>query len=481
MMKEKGKKKRNAALIAGEIAVLLLFAYMILCFEADSERILPHTIVNEKDLSGMTWEEAAHRLNKDADARRKKAVIWVDFQGQTYEVAVGNALEFDGEALAREVLERSKGSFLMGGITYLKALLTGYQAMALPEVKNMDALYREIEASGLSDADSTVQTSYQKEGDSLVFQIGTAGEAADITKLAEEILEAVKTEDYQSVIECPKVSGTVKPVDIEQVYWEFFVKMKNADLNPSENYAIVEGVRGVAFDREKAQKALEEAKEGERVTVDLIYTEPEVSAADLEENLFKDLLASYSTNVTGSYNRLFNIQLAVEKCENSVILAGEEFSFNDTVGDQNEETGFLISDGVENGKIVPAYGGGICQLSSTIFLAALYADMEIVERWNHDLVARYVPAGLDAAVAWGELDLRIANNTLYPIQMEIINANGVLTVNLWGTRTEDKTVKLERETVSSAGEPLEVLAYRIVYDSEGNQIRREQVAHSRYV
>lgn len=108
-----------------------------------------------------------------------------------------------------------------------------------------------------------------------------------------------------------------------------------------------------------------------------------------------DLLASYSTKVTGSYNRLFNIQLAVEKCEDTILLAGEEFSFNDTVGDQNEETGFLISDGVENGKIVPAYGGGICQLSSTIFMAALYADLEIVERWNHDLVARYVPAGLD--------------------------------------------------------------------------------------
>lgn len=480
-MKERGKRKRYIPFIFGEIAALLFIAYVILCFEADSEHILPGTVVNGKDLSGMTWEEASAKLSKDANIRRKEAVTRVAFDGKIYAIAAGNAMEFDGDALAEEVLERSKSSFWKGGIAYLGALLRGYEMEALPEIKSMDSLYKEIEASGLLEADNTIQTSYQKEGDRLIFRMGTAGEAVDAKKLAEEILEAVRAENYQDIIECPKVPGVVKPVDLEQVYWEIHVEMANATLDPSNDYEIVEGIRGVGFDQEKARRILDAAGEGDTVSIDLIYTEPEISAKDLAENLFMDLLGSYSTKVTGSYNRLFNIQLAVEKCEDTILLAGEEFSFNDTVGDQNEETGFLISDGVENGKVVPAYGGGICQLSSTMFLAALYADLEIVERWNHDLAARYVPAGLDAAVAWGELDFRIANNTDYPIEMEIINANGYLTVNLWGTKTSDKTVELERETISDPGEPLEVLAYRIVYDSEGNQIRREQIAHSKYV
>lgn len=480
-MKERGKRKRYIPLILGEIAALLFIAYVILCFEADSEHILPGTVVNGKDLSGMTWEEASEKLSKDAEVRKREAVIRIAFDGEIYTVAAGNAMEFDGDVLAREILERSKNGFWRGGITYLGALLRGYEMEALPEIKSMDALYKEMEASGLLEIDNTIQTSYQKDRDRLVFQMGTAGEAVDTGKLTEEILEAVKRENYQGIIECPKISGVVKPVDLEQVYQDIHVEMANATLDPSNDYEIVEGIRGISFDQEKAQRILDAAGEGDTVSIDLIYTEPEISAEDLAENLFMDLLGSYSTKMTGSYNRLFNIQLAVEKCEDTILLAGEEFSFNDTVGDQNEETGFLISDGVENGKVVPAYGGGICQLSSTIFLAALYADLEIVERWNHDLVARYVPAGLDAAVAWGELDFRIANNTDYPIEMEIINANGYLTVNLWGTRTSDKTVELERETISSSGEPLEVLAYRIVYDSEGNQIRREQVAHSKYV
>lgn len=480
-MKERGKRKRYIPLIFGEIAALLFIAYVILCFEADSEHILPGTVVNGKDLSGMTWEEASAKLSKDADARKREAVLRITFDGEIYTVAAGNAMEFDGDALAREILERSKSGFWRGGITYLGAFLRGYEMEVLPEIKSMDALYEEIEASGLLEVDTTIQTSYQKDGDRLVFQIGTAGESVDAGKLAEEILETVRTENYHGIIECPQISGVVRPVDLEQVYQDIHVEMANATLDSSNEYEIVEGIRGISFDKEKAQKILDAAGEGDTVSIDLIYTEPEISAEDLAENLFMDLLGSYSTVVTGSYNRLFNIQLAVEKCENTILLAGEEFSFNDTVGDQNEETGFLISDGVENGKVVPAYGGGICQLSSTMFLAALYADLEIVERWNHDLVAKYVPSGLDAAVAWGELDFRIANNTDYPIEMEIINANGYLTVNLWGTKTSDKTVELERETISSSGEPLEVLAYRIVYDSEGNQIRREQIAHSKYV
>lgn len=480
-MKERGKRKKYILLILGEIAALLFIAYVVLCFEADSEHMLPRTVVNGKDISGMTWEEAAARLNKEADARCKAAVVRVDFDGKMYEIAVGNAMEFNGDELAREILKRSKSSFFAGGIVYLRALLMGYDVEVLPEIKSMEALHEEMEASGLLEVDNTIQTSYQKEGDSLVFQMGITGEAVDVGKLTEEILKAVRIQNYQDIIECPKTFGVVKPVDLKQAYREIYVKMANATLDPSNDYEIVEGIRGISFDQEKAQRILDAAGEGDTVSINLIYTEPEISAEDLAENLFMDLLGSYTTKVTGSYNRLFNIQLAVEKCEDTVLLAGEEFSFNDTVGDQNEETGFLISDGVENGKVVPAYGGGICQLSSTIFLAALFADLEIVERWNHDLVAKYVPAGLDAAVAWGELDFRIANNTDYPIEMEIINANGYLTVNLWGTSTSDKIVELERKTISDPGEPLEVLAYRIVYDSEGNQIRREKVAYSKYV
>lgn len=461
--------------------MLLLVIYMILCFEADADHILPRTTVNGINLSGMTWEEAAEQLNSDAKARCQAAQVKVSFHDKLYTVAAGDAMEFDGETLVKEVLGRSRPGFFAGGIAYMKALLTGYDREALPAVKDAAAFYQVLEDSGLLGINETIQTVYGKEKDQLVFIMGTQGDQVDKEELIKEVLMAVEEHNYQDVIECPVFTGSVAPVDMDQVYREIYVKPANATLDPEDHYAITDAVTGISFDKESAQRSLEAAGEGERVVIDLIYTEPEINAQNLQENLFADRLASYTTRVTGSANRLANIRLAVDKCEDIILLAGDVFSFNDTVGDQNEETGFKISDGVENGKIVPAYGGGICQLSSNMFVAALYADLEIVEHWNHDLAAKYVPAGLDAAVAWGELDFRIRNNTAYPVWMESIYENGYLTVNIWGTKTTDEVVEIETETISPAGAPLEVLAYRMVYDSEGTLIREEQVAHSKYM
>lgn len=481
MADKKGTRRKYTLLILGEAAVLLLAAYIILCFEADAGHILPRTTVNGINLSGMTWEEAAEQLNCDAKAWCQAACVKVSFHDKFYTVAAGDAMEFDGEALAKEAMERNRWGFFAGGIAYVKALLTGYNREVFPEVKDAAAFYQVLEESGILEIDETIQTTYEKEKDRLVFTIGTQGEQVDKEELIKEVLAAVEEQNYRDVIECPVFIGSVAPVDLEQVYKESYVEPANATLDPEDHYAIVDAVTGVSFDKEDAQSRLEAAKEGERVVIDLIYTEPEIDAQDLQENLFADLLASCTTSVTGSSNRLTNIRLAVDKCEDTVLLAGDVFSFNDTVGDQNEETGFQISEGVENGKIVPAYGGGICQLSSTMFVAALYADLEIVEHWNHDLVAKYVPAGLDAAVAWGELDFRIRNNTAYPVWMESIYENGYLTVNFWGTKTTDEAVEIETETISPAGEPLEVLTYRMVYDSKKVLIREEQVAHSQYM
>lgn len=480
-MGEKKTGKNYAGILLGEVAALLWVVYMILCFEADAERILPRTKVNGISLGGMTWEEAAARLNIDAKARCSAAQVKVSFGDKIYTVAVGQAMEFDGEAVAKEILGRNRAGFFAGGFSYLKALLTGYDKEVLPELCSDKDFYQVLETSGVLQIDETDPTTYVREDDRLVFTMGTSGNKADKEKLIKEILMAVQKQDYKEIMECPVICGSVEPVDLDQVYREVFVEAANATLDPRNDYAIVEEVRGICFDKDSARRKLDDAGEGDKVIVELTETIPEISARDLRENLFMDLLGSYTTKVSGSANRLANIRLAVDKCQGLILLADEVFSFNDTVGDQNEETGFKISEGVENGKIVPAYGGGICQITSTIFVAALYADLEIVEYQNHDLVAKYVPAGLDAAVAWGELDFQVRNNTAYPMELEIVYENGYLTVNIWGTRTKDQWVEIETEVISPVGEPLEVLTYRMVYDREGNLLREEQVAHCNYM
>ena len=193
-------------------------------------------------------------------------------------------------------------------------------------------------------------------------------------------------------------------------------------------------------------------------------------------------LSSYTTKVSGRSNRLTNVRVAAEKCNGKILLSGDEFSFNGAVGEQTAEAGYKPAGATLNGKPVQAYGGGICQVSSTIFAAALFANLEIVERWEHDYVSSYIAAGMDAAVAWNELDFRIANNSIYPIIIDVIYSDGYLTVTIRGTKTDDSVVKIQTKNIdSSAPNTLEVLTYRNVYTKDKSQHFTEEIAHSAYI
>lgn len=480
-MDEKRTGGKLNRILPGTVIALLLIGYLVLCFLADTAHMMPKTVVNGVDLSGMTREEAVNALNDDTEKRCDEAVLTVLTEDAAHTLNLGSIMECNCEMLVERAFARNQCGFFSRGLLLLGALCIGYEEEALPDVPDMERLYEMMEAEGVLNSGSTIPTSYREEEGQLVFTMGTAGYVVDKGKLATEIVTAVRERDYQTVIECPMIPGIVEPVDLDKVYQEVFRKPVDASVDKKNDCQIIESVTGVSFDVESAKAALDAAEEGSRVAVDLIYTEPEITTVDMQEHLFADELASYTTGVSGSANRLANIWLAVEKCNNAVLLQGEQFSFNDMVGDQTEETGFKMAGAIENGKPVQAYGGGICQLSSTIFAAALYANLEITERWNHDLVSGYIPAGMDAAVAYGELDFRFTNNTKYPMKLEIEYGNGYLTVTLLGSRMSEARVMIETEVLSSSSTALEVETYRKVLDSEGSETLREQVAYSKYM
>ena len=120
-------------------------------------------------------------------------------------------------------------------------------------------------------------------------------------------------------------------------------------------------------------------------------------------------------------------------------------------------------------------------MSTTIFAAALYANLKIVERWNHDYIARYIDAGLDAAVAWDALDMRIANDTPYPVRIDVDYSGSALTVTLLGTRTDDAVIEITTKTLDNPSDNLlEIVTYRNVYTEDMSQLFIEKVAHSVY-
>ncbi len=471
--------KHPLRFIAAGILLLAATGYAALCASVDTGRILNKTMVNDIEVSGMTLEDASAALKSDADFRRKNANFTISFDDRHYTVSAGDSIELDYETAARDALKASQGAFWTRGFLQAKAALRG-NLEERPAVKvDSDTLRRAIADSGVPLAEDSVHLPYSIKDDRLTFTSGAAVKKTDEEKLEKKIISAFQAKDFKDKISCPmKADGTAT---LDQIYQEVHKTARNATLDPEDNYAIVDEVIGVDFDKESGENALKAAKDGEDAAIDLIYTNPEVTAQDLRDRLFVDVLSTYTTKVRGSSNRLTNVKLAAKKCNGVIIPSGYEFSFNKAVGEQTKATGYKPAGATLNGKPVQAYGGGICQVTSTIFAASLFANLDILERWEHDYVSSYIAAGLDAAVAWNELDFRIANSFPYPVTMDVIYSDGYLTVTIRGTKTDDSLVSVSTEELeSSTSRSLEVLTRRKVYTDNKSQVFTEEVARSRY-
>lgn len=152
---------------------------------------------------------------------------------------------------------------------------------------------------------------------------------------------------------------------------------------------------------------------------EIVYTETEI--------------ASYtSTLYDNQENRVFNISKACSILNGCVIKSGEEFSFNNTIGPMGEENGFKKATGFDSdGKLIQISGGGMCQISSTLYNVALLANLEITERHAHSRRVNYVPADKDATIYYGSLDLKFINNTPNDIKITAENDNYSVTIKMY--------------------------------------------------
>ena len=252
--------------------------------------------------------------------------------------------------------------------------------------------------------------------------------------------------DFTAKLDCPLTYGDV---DLDVIYNDIFVEPADATLDPENDYSVTDSVVGVSFDKEAAQKKLDAAADGEEVSIDIIYTEPELSKETLEAYLFRDALGSFSTNVGGTDARKSNVAKAAENCNGTILMPGEQFSFNNVVGQRTIENGFAAAPSYVNGESVDEVGGGICQVSSTLYDACLYANLQIDERHCHPHPSTYIDSGFDATVSWGGPDYRFTNNTEYPIKVAASYSGGVVSCTIYGTKLKDFKVSLSSEVVAT--------------------------------
>ena len=186
----------------------------------------------------------------------------------------------------------------------------------------------------------------------------------------------------------------------------------------------IEGVPYLVFDRPKL--------------VEIPVTEEKMPMLTKERlKNFNTVLGVYTTNFGESPNRSRNIELAAEAIRGSVVDPGTVFSYNDATGERSPDKGYLEAPVIVNGKPQPGYGGGVCQVSTTLFNAVLLSGMEVTERSPHFSPASYVPIGQDATVSYGDLDFQFINNFKNPVYVYTKYEPGAVTCWIIGAR-EDK-------------------------------------------
>lgn len=446
--------------IALAVVLVLVLAlaggYVGLCAYAGSSAFLPNTSIAGVDVSGQSREGATAALEGALPGLLADSRAEFTCAGQSYAVNGDDpSVSVDAAAAVDAALTDQAGSFFTRGGRYLAAVMHGNRySVPVTLTGTPDAVTRAVEEC----SDPEAQTTWEVTDTELVLHKGVTGRTIDVAALTDALAErlGILVSGFQldaAPIEAQVTTAPPAAPDFDAIRSEIAAEPADAYLD-KETREIVPSVTGVDFDTAQAQAVLDAAGEGETVSVPLLLTEPKLTTAKLEANLFKDVLGSGSTTCAGPSNRWYNIDLAAKRLNGTILLPGETFSYNDTVGPYTLASGYKAAGTYQNGQSVDATAGGICQLSSNLYWVTLKANLEIVERHKHQFNGGYMPViGTDATVWSDQLDFRFQNNTDYPIKIEsYLDKNHKLHVTIYGT-----------DTTGIHGEPYHVVISTVPY------------------
>lgn len=201
---------------------------------------------------------------------------------------------------------------------------------------------------------------------------------------------------------------------------------------------------------EEATNLLNNSNE-QTITIPLKITEPSVTTNQIGTEAFPNLISTFSTTFsTSNSNRTTNIRLASNKINGVVLMPGEEFSYNTVVGPRTAAAGYKTAAVYVGGRVENGIGGGICQVSSTLYNTALRANLQIIKRSNHRFATGYVPLSTDATVSWGGPEFVFKNSRKHPIKIVSQVNGGRITVSIYGCKEDvEYEVVIQSQTLQT--------------------------------
>ncbi|MDR0324527.1 MAG: VanW family protein [Oscillospiraceae bacterium] len=473
-------------------------------------RVYPGLSAYGIDFGGMTREEAGRALADKVDEIYAGTSVTLSLDGQALAITAEDAhVSLSAYDAAEAVYQAGRTGGLFSRLSFAFSSLYSRHTVDIEESAfgfyiNREAVHSIV--SPLCDGlfQQPVEYSWEIGKKSIEVEGGRDGASSDPDSMTDAVVRRFADRDF-SPLSFASEAVPPAPLPLEELHGQIYVEPRDAHitLDDDRQASIVSHVTGVSFDMQKAQEQL--AARPERLSIPLVYAEPDITAAILEDSLFRDLLGQYATSTSGSsQNRITNIDLTAQAMNGAILLPGEEFSFNNVVGERSEARGYKPAGAFLNGQIVDDIGGGVCQSSTTLYNAVLLSNLNIVFRQAHSMTVTYVPLGQDAAVDWGRIDFVFSNDTAYPVRVTAWYANQRLTVQVWGTKTDDLTVSIEsdiiahrpaqtltehnpelapgtKKTKNPGSDGWTVQTYRVLKDPEGKVVYRNPEARSGYM
>lgn len=330
--------------------------------------------------------------------------------------------------------------------------------------------------------DAVVQSSYYIDGNNLIITSGKEGNVIDIDSTISAIEESISSLSCTDTpVEIVVKNASPNSIDIEAIHNEIYKEPVDAYYS-KEPFTVYPSENGVDFKISVDEaKNIISSEQKDEYTIPLKILYPNVTTNMIGTEAFPDLLSEFSTKyATSNKNRTTNLILAANKINGYVLMPGETFSYNKVVGARTIAAGYKEAAIYVQGEVVDGLGGGICQITSTLYNAVVYANLEVTSRTNHQFVPSYVTASRDATVVYGSIDFQFKNNKDYPIKLVCSVSGGIANFKIFGLKQDnDCDVEISSYETGRTSTAIYSEAYKIL-KKDGKVISTQLLSKDTY-
>lgn len=464
--------------------VILLVAVVYGTFSIMTEKsttIAKGVYIKNIDVSGLTREQAKEKINNYISSVIPEEIKLTHNGFETSLSTSQLSIYFNTDEAVNMAYNIGKtGNIFQKNLTILQTRLS--KTTIDPGFSiDMDQLKKDLEDISSKLPDKIIESSCYIDGNKLIITKGKAGKTVKVDDSAKYIKQAINDLKIENnSLELLTEDSTPKEIDLDAVYNEIHKEPVNAYYSQNP-YVVHPSENGMDFSitLDEAKNMLKEEKDEYVVPLKVLY--PSVTTNMIGTEAFPDLLSEFSTKYAASNkNRTTNLILAAKKINGTVLMPGETFSYNKVVGARTIQAGYKEAPIYVSGRVEDGIGGGICQITTTLYNAVVYANLDIVERSNHQFVPSYAGPSRDATVVYGAIDFKFKNNRDYPIKIACSVSGGIANFKIWGLKSDnDYEVQISSRTTGKTSTAIYSEAYKIL-KKNGNVVSTTLLSKDTY-